>query len=315
MLQRLVVIGASMGGVEALSRLVADLPHDFAAAVCIVQHIRPLGESFLPAILDRAGPLPATHAIDGAELEAGHIYVAPPDRHLLVRDGFMQTTHGPRQNRHRPSIDALFRSAASAYGPKVIGVVLTGALDDGTAGLSSIKDMRGVAVVQDPADAACPQMPLSALRSVDVDHTVRLAEIGALLDRLVRAQRLALPADEHDAVALPLPPHHREEWLTCPDCGGRLEEKPRNGALDFECRVGHRLTADSLDVGQREHVERALWAALNALEERAALARRMVLFLQGRGLESSVSRYLQTEVEATSQAETLRNLLLGSGTP
>lgn len=181
-----IVVGTSAGGVEALRELAAALPPDLPASVLIVLHLSPGGPGLLPAILNRAGPLPAAHATDGEELRRGRIYVAPPDFHMLVADGRLRLARGPRENLHRPAIDALFRSAAAAWGPRVIGVVLTGALDDGTAGLGAIKRTGGVAVVQDPEEAAYPSMPRSALRNVRVDHCVPLAEIPPLLDQLSR---------------------------------------------------------------------------------------------------------------------------------
>jgi two-component system chemotaxis response regulator CheB len=180
----IIVIGASAGGIKALKELAAALPEDLPAAVFVVLHLAPTKPSILPQILSRAGPLPALHPSNDQPVETGYIYVAPPDHHLLLRDGRIRVFRGPKENAHRPAVDPLFRSAAAAYGPRVIGVVLTGALEDGTAGLSAVKSGGGVAVVQDPFDALQPSMPQSALRSVRVDYCVGLAEIGPLLIRL-----------------------------------------------------------------------------------------------------------------------------------
>ncbi|MET0400950.1 MAG: chemotaxis protein CheB, partial [Cystobacter sp.] len=170
----IIVVGASAGGVEALSRLVSQFPRDLPAAVLVVLHLGTGHRSALPQLLSRAGHLEAVHPQDGAPLEPGRIYVAPNDRHLVVEPGRVRLLHGPRENNHRPAVDPLFRSAALAYGPRVIGVVLTGALDCGTAGLMAVKHRGGLAVVQDPRDAFCPDMPRSAMEFVKVDHSVPL---------------------------------------------------------------------------------------------------------------------------------------------
>jgi len=183
--QRTIVIGASAGGVEALREVVAKLPADLNAALFVVLHIPPYVASSLPKILSRAGPLRAVHPEDGASVRAGTIYVAPPDHHLLLEGQRIGVKKGPKENRFRPSIDALFRSAAHACGPRAIGVVLSGALDDGTSGLWSIKRLGGIAIVQQPNEARFESMPRSALEYVEVDHTLPSPEIGALLARLV----------------------------------------------------------------------------------------------------------------------------------
>jgi Chemotaxis response regulator containing a CheY-like receiver domain and a methylesterase domain len=182
----IIVIGASMGGIETLSNLVAQFPEDLPAAIFIVVHIAPNGPGVLAQILDRTGPLTAKLAENGESIRHGRIYVAPPDHHLLVKQGFIRVTRGPRENRSRPAIDPLFRSAAVAYGSRVIGVILTGFQNDGTAGLITIKRCGGVAVVQEPKDALALDMPQSALDSVEVDHCLAVSGMGAVLDRLAR---------------------------------------------------------------------------------------------------------------------------------
>jgi two-component system chemotaxis response regulator CheB len=181
---RITVIGVSMGGIDALRKLVSGLPGDFPAAVCIVQHTSPQSPGLLADILNRATQLDVVRARDRDALERGRIYVAPPDHHLLVDDGCLRVTKGPKENRFRPAIDPLFRSAAQAFGPRAIGVVLTGLLDDGTSGLAAIKKLGGVAIVQDPADARHPSMPRNALNHVNVDYCVKLADIPGLLSEL-----------------------------------------------------------------------------------------------------------------------------------
>src|SRR5215831_13231965 len=178
-----IVIGASAGGVEAISRVVADLPRDIRASIFVVLHIS-RGRSLLPEILTRAGRIPAAHPTDGEPLQYGRIYVAPPDHHLVVQAGAARVVHSASENGVRPAVDPLFRSAARAYGPRVIGVVLTGALDDGTAGVVAIREAGGVNVVQDPEEAFAPGMPRSAIATGAVDHVVPLRDIPLLLGAL-----------------------------------------------------------------------------------------------------------------------------------
>ena len=280
----IVVVGASAGGVEALADLAASLPDDLAAAVFVVLHLPATGTSALPEILRRHGPLPAAHVNDGEPIRPGRIYVAPPDHHVLVRTGHVHLSRGPRENGHRPAIDPLFRSAAREYATEVIGVVLSGALDDGTAGLLAIKSRGGVAVVQQPTDALYPGMPGNALEHVQVDHVVAAASIGKLLTRLV--------ADLLDAPREPAPTGMRVEvemegfapeafesnhpgrpsGFSCPDCNGVLWQIKDGGPERYRCRVGHAWSPESLLSQQSEALEAALWVALRSLEERAALA-------------------------------------------
>src|SRR4051812_8388035 len=190
-----VVIGASAGGVEALSRLVGMFPPDLPASVFVVLHVPAESTSVLPRILNRAGPLPVIHPISGQAFERGHIYVAPPDHHLLVKQGYCELTRGPRENGHRPAVDPLFRSAARVYGARVIGVILSGALDDGTAGMVAIQMRKGICVVQSPDDALYAGMPQSAIDNVKVDHVIPLAEMGNLLVELAHTPVLIESAE------------------------------------------------------------------------------------------------------------------------
>jgi two-component system chemotaxis response regulator CheB len=244
-----VVVGGSAGGVEAMARLVAGLPADFPGALFFVLHLPAQASSALPTILARHGPLPAHHAVDGERVEPGQIYVAPPDHHLIVDRGVVRLGRGPRENRHRPSIDVLFRSAARAYGPRVVGVVLSGTLDDGTAGLATIKRLGGAAIVQDPEDALMPSMPMSALEHVEPEHTAAAADIPALLARLA-AEPLpergapTVPDElekeseiaELDPAALEGQRPGRPATFGCPDCGGTLWELEESGLMRFRCR-------------------------------------------------------------------------------
>src|SRR5262245_30360791 len=232
----IMVIGASVGGVEALSSLAAQLPEDLPAAIFVVQHMIPTATGHLAQILNRAGPLPATTAQDCESFEVGHIYVAPPDHHLLVKQGHLRVTRGLRENRVRPAIDPLFRSAAVAYGARVVGVVLTGMQNDGTSGLLAIKRCGGIAIVQDPTDAPYADMPLNALEHVAVDYCVPTAKMGAVLYQLTQDSHAHTPLIASDLLIEvkiadnPADNRNCAEKLgeaasvTCPDCGGPLWE-------------------------------------------------------------------------------------------
>ena len=216
----IVTIGASSGGVEALSALVGGLPADLPAALLVVLHSPEGMPSSLPRILSRSGPLEAAHPEDGDGIENGRIYVAPPGFHMLVEDGVVRLVRGPRENYHRPAADPLFRSAAVARGPGVVGVVLTGARDDGTAGLVAIKRRGGVTVVQDPDDALFRWMPESALRYAEVDHSVPLVKMAPLLARLDAIGR-ALAADGDELLRhLGLGARHFADQHLALDLGG-----------------------------------------------------------------------------------------------
>ncbi|TML79339.1 MAG: chemotaxis protein CheB [Actinobacteria bacterium] len=275
----IVVVGASAGGVEALGKLMRGLPPELPAALFVVLHVLPTGTSVLPEILDRAGVLPATPAVDGDPVERGRVYVAPPDHHLLVLDGTVALSRGPRENGHRPAVDPLFRSAARAYGSRVIAVVLSGALDDGTAGLRFVKSHGGVTIVQAPSDALYPAMPQSAIAHDVADHSVPIAEMPALLCELLDAQIEPIPPTndpaEHEDRSDGDPRAGILSPITCPECGGTLWEHEEGGVLRFKCHVGHAFTRESLDTAQGQSVEAALWSALRSLEERAELLKRL----------------------------------------
>jgi two-component system, chemotaxis family, protein-glutamate methylesterase/glutaminase len=318
----IVVVGASAGGVEALADLAVSLPPDLPAAVFVVLHVPSTGTSALPGILSRHGPLPAAHVKDGEPIERGRIYVTPPDHHVLLRSGHMHLARGPRENGHRPAVDPLFRSAAREYGTRVIGVVLSGTLDDGTAGLAAIKARGGLAVVQEPADALYPNMPASALEHVRVDHVQPAAAIGELLGRLsvepAGEASPAAPADmevEVDVEGFSLEAIEGEHpgkpsGFSCPDCNGVLREI-QDGELErFRCRVGHAWSPESLLTQQSEALEAALWIALRSLEERAALARKLAEPARRRGHRITAGRFAEQAAEAQQAARLVRNLLL-----
>lgn len=320
----IIVVGASAGGVEALITLTGSLPHNLPAAVFIVLHIPAQSPSLLPEILNRAGRLEAVQATDGMAIEHGHIYVAPSDHHLLVGHGKVRVIHGPKENRHRPAVDPLFRSAAQTYGPRVIGVVLTGALDDGTAGLQAIKQCGGIAVVQDPTDALYPSMPLSALEHVEVDYTVPLSGLGPLLVHLAHEE--VPEKGEH-----PVPEEMEKETqlteldtadmqsdehpgtpsaFSCPDCGGVLWETQDGELLRFRCRVGHAYSSESVLAGQDDVLEQALWVALKTLEENIELSRRMAGHAREHGRLRATERFEERQHNAEQRAQVIRQALL-----
>lgn len=323
----LVVIGASAGGVDALQTVVASLPAEFPAAILVVLHVSSSGTSVLAQILERSGPLPATFASDGDELQRGQIFVAPADRHMLVHDGRIRLTQGPRENGSRPAIDPLFRSAARAANGRTIGVVLSGLLDDGAAGLRFIKQFGGASVVQDPEDSLFPNMPRAALALTEADRVAAAADIGRALCELVeipagqprRDAREAVASDQSSdgtdrveledpsdtAALLEGPPSS----LTCPECGGALWEQDAGGIVRFACHVGHAYSLASLLEEQGRSLEGTLWSAVRALEERADMHRR----LARRSASGRAEVYRERATEAESQARSLREMLGATG--
>jgi two-component system chemotaxis response regulator CheB len=285
----LLVLGASAGGVEALVELVAGLPADLPAAVLVTLHIGGRSQSSLPRILARAGRLPAGHAVDGEPLRAGRILVAPPDRHLLVARGAVALSAGPRVNRHRPAVDAMFASAARAGGARVVAAVLSGALDDGAVGAALVDRAGGRVLVQDPADAVFGSMPRAAAAAVPHAGAASAAELGPLLAETVHelprkgdamADITGIPADDDGMAASSDPAFLRPDEsapmrMACPECGGGLAriDLPRVGY--YRCHVGHQYSPRSLEAAQREATEAKLWTAIAALEEHAALARHL----------------------------------------
>ena len=323
----IIVIGTSSGGLDALKRLVQGLPDDLAATVFVVQHLSSHSSSYLPESLARAGPLPAEHPVDGQRFERGHIYVAPPGAHLLLERERMRLSAGPQENRHVPAIDPLFRSAAVAFGPRVIGVVLTGALSDGTAGLWAIKQRGGIAVVQEPREAFNPSMPESALATVDVDACLPLADMPAYLAQMAREPALperdfpiapAMQLETDVALGRPIgDPARRQPGMlslyTCPHCRGPLWEIDDGGLLRFRCQVGHAFTSDALMAGQADVVDEALWTALETLDQRARIAAQMAARAR-KDHRVHAARYFEAQARDTSRkVEALRQLLLRGG--
>jgi two-component system, chemotaxis family, protein-glutamate methylesterase/glutaminase len=296
----IIVIGASAGGVEALEQFVSQLQPNFPAALFVTLHLPALSVSNLPEILSRKGRLPASHPPDGSPILNSHIYVAPPNQHLLVHEGRIQLSAGPKENRQRPAINALFRSAAFAYGPRVIGVILTGVLDDGSAGLWEIKQRGGRAIVQDPTDAKFPDMPRSAIDTVPIDYVVPLRGLAPLLTDLA-----GQPVISHEYKGEHMK-EIRRTHLTCPECRGPISESRQGSLNEFRCRVGHRYSPVTFLAAHAETRERALWAAVVALEEGADIARELAAYSA-----SGVQKRLEQEARNNAGAATkIRELLL-----
>lgn len=304
----LVVIGASAGGVETLKRVVAGLPEDLPATICIVLHIAPDSPSALASILERAGSLPCHAARDGDPLDPGVILVAPPDHHLVIEDRRVRVTMGPRENGHRPAVDVLFRSAAAERDGRVIGVILSGTQDDGAAGLAVIKSRGGATIVQDPTEALYAGMPASALAHVAVDAVLPSGGIADMVAAMVNGEHArsiagaAIAADDDQLDEQPV-------TTICPECGGVLSERSEAGVMQWECRVGHRYSPESLADAQAEDVEAVLWAGVRALQDRVVLLERMARQADSRAQPRSARSFRRRAESAGEHADLVRDAL------
>jgi two-component system chemotaxis response regulator CheB len=319
----IIVIGGSAGGIEALKDIFAALPAHLPAAIFVTVHISPQAHSVLPDILARASGyrLAASQNVDGAPVRHGHLYVAPPDHHLVVHEGASRLTRGPKENGARPAVDPLFRSAARWYGPRVIGVILSGNLDDGAAGLLTIKRRGGLAIVQEPAEAAFPGMPESALAAAECDLVLSAHAIGPAL-----AHAVSSPVPETDvapidgqllhetevadsAMNTTTPPiEGKPSTYGCPECGGALWELHEGDLVRFRCRVGHAFSPETLVAEQSHSIETALWSALRALEEAESLSARLARRMESRS-PPMVARFDARAREARRSADVIRTLL------
>jgi two-component system, chemotaxis family, protein-glutamate methylesterase/glutaminase len=325
-----IVIGASAGGVNALLELVQALPGPLDAAIGIVLHIGGQ-QSLLPELLNARKPIGARHAQDGMQLAPGSVYIAPPDRHMVFTADAVRLSRGPRENHVRPAIDPLFRSVALAWGHRAIGVVLTGSLDDGTAGLAAIKQCGGLAIVQDPATATEPSMPRSALANVEVDHCLDIAGIARLLHSLasrpadaqgdVRPTPEALVRDNEifegnltvNQAMKNLTEIGTPSALTCPECGGGLWELKESPPLRYRCHTGHGYTAVSLENAQAEAAEQSVWNSVRALRERELLLRRLATVAEGTGDAERAAVGRREAERVREQAHQLERMLEREG--
>jgi two-component system chemotaxis response regulator CheB len=328
----IIVIGSSSGGVEALVELVRGLPKGFPASIFVVCHIAPHARSVLPEILSRSGPVLAVPAVDNEPFYPGQIYVAPPDRHLLIIDGRMQVVRGPRENHHRPAIDPLFRSAARACGSRVVGVILSGGMTDGVAGLLAVRTAGGVSVVQDPRDAKVAALPQSATELAGADHIVPAAQLAPLLTTLISGPTAAPGGAAMSDPMEKMPEIAEEDFreqvdgkrrgqvstFSCPECGGTLWQVDETVLVRFRCHIGHAYYGDTLFAEQAEALEAALWIAVRTFRERTVLARQMARLEHERG-QSQVAKRYEDEADLSERYDALiRQYLLngpGAGVP
>jgi two-component system chemotaxis response regulator CheB len=308
----IIVVGASSGGLTVLRTLVGGLSGELPAAICVVQHIGNHASN-LPTLLKAVGRLRVVEAEDGCPIETGTVYVAPPSQHLAVGPGHLHLTHGPRENFARPAVDPLFRSAAEHFGPRAIGVILTGQLNDGTAGLYEIKRRGGLAVVQDPDDAEYPGMPQSAVDHVTVDYRVLASDLPGLLEALAIQSARSSPsfgprAYESEVMASQRSDDHPVAF-TCPECGGALRRSELGTIVKLDCHIGHSMTVEALAAGQFSEMEKGLEASLRRMNERMELCRQMVE--QAHALrDEHQARNWQTALRQTEERARLVDRLL-----
>jgi two-component system chemotaxis response regulator CheB len=320
----IIVIGTSAGGIEALKVIASGLPKEFPASIFVVLHTAPESPGILAYILDRAGVLPAMNAVDRERIQPGRIYVAPPDKHLILEPNLVRLTRGPKENRFRPAVDPLFRSAAQVYGPRVIGVILTGNLDDGTAGLWAVKQLGGTAVVQDPMEALAPSMPRSAMQYARIDHCLPLSEIAPLLVRLTTTPieeegTYEVPKDieievriakEDTALDVGVLKLGEPSNYACPECHGVLLQLNEEKRVRFRCHTGHAYSVDSLLAEITEGVEDSLWSAIRAIEESVLLLRHMAKHLTENENSNTAERFLVQAQEAERRADLVRQSVM-----
>lgn len=322
----IIVVGASAGGVESLITFVSSLPHDLPAAIFVVQHLSPNYVSALPQILSKNGSLPAGHPKDGEKIQAGRIYVASPDRHLLIEHDRVLVKKGPKENRFRPSIDALFRSAAYSYGPQVIGIVLSGALDDGTSGLWSIKRLNGTTIVQEPSEAAFDSMPFSALEQVEIDYCISVHEMGDLVSKLTKKPRKERTEDttadrekmkieisvgaDGDAFRKGIMNVGSLTPFTCPECHGVLVQIEEGEISRYRCHTGHAYSRSSLLSEIMLKVDESYWSAMRSLEEATMLLDRMGRDMSERGHDASAALFFERGKTTEEHSRRLREMVL-----
>ena len=320
--KQIVVIGASAGGLNALVEMVQHLPKGLDVAYCIVLHLSRKGiGDFVVHRLKQVTSLPCSMATNGAPVKAGHIYIARPNQHMLIKDDHILLGGGPEENRFRPSIDVLFRSAAVAYSSNTIGIILSGLLDDGTAGMWAIKRSGGTSVVQDPNQAEYPDMPLSVINNMEADHVATLEEMGPLIaeiTKLKKGRKKPVPKDiiaeskisETTAVGIEEIERIADTSVfACPDCGGNLWEMKDESVKRFRCHIGHAYTERDLVLKQTEIAGSTLWVALRMMEERKHLLRKMELDYKKKGYRSLATNNIEKQKEMTIHIDKLKEIL------
>jgi two-component system, chemotaxis family, protein-glutamate methylesterase/glutaminase len=325
--RNIIVIGGSSGSFEVFKTIAAGLPKDLDVSIFIVWHMSPDVRGILPQVLNSVGNLPASEARDGERIESGRIYVARPDHHLVVENDSVRVTRGPKENRFRPAIDPLFRSAAYTYGERVIGVITSGALDDGTSGLWTIKHRRGLAMVQDPSDAEIPSMPESAIREVDVDHVVPAADLPRLL---IRRSQEDVPdveegimeqednrrmlevkiAAEDNALDTGVMQSGELTPFTCPECSGVLSRLKDGDRPRFRCHTGHAFSPDTLLASLTENIEESLWNAVRGVDESIMLLNHLGDHFAEINKGNMAAKFFQKATEARQRNEFIRKVVL-----
>jgi two-component system, chemotaxis family, protein-glutamate methylesterase/glutaminase len=316
------VVGSSSGGIEALRTIVADLPKDFNGSIFIVQHTSPQSPGVLPTILQSSGLLPAVNATDGEQIRPGYIYVAPPDYHMIIEPGRVRLSRGPKENRFRPAVDPLFRSAAQVYGPRVVGIILSGALDDGTSGLWIIKKLGGTTVVQDPDDALLSSMPRNAMTYVKVDYSLPSTDIAALMVRLStskvrdygeckvpeRTESEIRISKEDNSLKASVNQFGEPSVYTCPECHGVLMKLEEGGRLRFRCHTGHAYSSEALLASISEAVEDSVWNAVRSIQEKIMLLEHLSEHLRNTG-DKRADEFMLKAKEAQARSDLLRTVV------
>ncbi|HVG42932.1 MAG TPA: chemotaxis protein CheB [Chitinophagaceae bacterium] len=320
--KNIIVIGASAGGVIALVELFKSIPNDFEGYIFVVQHLSPFSPSMLPQIISRSSHLKAVHPKDGDKIKINTIYIAPPDHHLLIEKDKVMVKKGPKENRFRPSIDALFRSAAYSYGSRVVGVVLSGLLDDGTSGLWSIKRKGGTTLIQDPKDAEFPSMPLNVLEYVDVDHSIAMTEMGDLLNCITKeiaTETALLSEEEMDRLKVEVNIAAQDNAfemgvldkgaltpLTCPECNGALVKFTEGKIVRFRCHTGHAFTDSALLAGVTKAIEENMWKTVKGLEEAIMILENTAKQFEKQGKSKVAKAFSQKAKETHHRSQHLR---------
>ena len=319
----IIVVGASAGGITALTELLNSIPKDFKATIFVVLHVSPSSPSVLPAILSRAGLLKAIHPVDGEIIKSGLIYVSPPDHHLLLEGNRVLVKKGPKENNFRPSIDALFRSAAYVYGPRVIGIVLSGLLNDGTSGLWSVKRLGGITIIQEPEDAEFPSMPLNVLDYVKVDYSLRASDMGFLLNKLTTERASKKPkiskeemaflkmeviiSKQDNAFEMGIMNEGDLTPFTCPECHGVLVRLIEGKFIRFRCHTGHAYTASSLLADLSKSIEETLWQSMRGLEETTLLLNQISAHFKKEGFKEAAAIFARKADMTTKRARVIHD--------